>query len=51
MQGEEIEDCPAWKSKVKSGSESASVVVTDGHTAKHLRFPWTGNVMGPADLP
>lgn len=50
-QGEEIEDCPAWKGKVKSSSDGEAVVVTDGQTARHLRFPWTGNVMGPADLP
>jgi len=51
MQGEEIEDCPAWKARVKSGPESETVVLTDGLTARDLRFPWTGNAMGPADLP
>ncbi|MCV2354562.1 hypothetical protein LNV09_10345 [Paucibacter sp. B2R-40] len=51
VQGEEIEDCPAWKSRGNSGSEDEAVVATDGQTARALRFPWTGNVMGPADLP
>lgn len=49
--GEELEDCPDWNRRAESCSKGAPVVVAGGLTAKHLRFPWTGNVMGPADLP
>lgn len=51
MQGEEIEDCPVWNSKVTSSSEGEAITTPHGQPARVLRFPWTGNVMGPADLP
>ncbi|HEY8879854.1 MAG TPA: hypothetical protein VIN03_19955 [Roseateles sp.] len=51
MQGEEVEDCPNWRNRENGAAENAPVVMVDGQAARNLRFPWTGNVMGPADLP
>ena len=44
------EDCPHWQAAaqpVSGGEEVSSAAVTDGE----FRFPWTGNAMGPTDLP
>lgn len=48
--GEELEDCPHWQ---KSAAAADSLVTSedDEATERQLRFPWTGNAMGPADLP
>lgn len=49
--GEELEDCPHWKARSSAvAAEEVSVKIAPTGE-KQLRFPWTGNVMGGADLP
>lgn len=48
--GEELEDCPYWQKPPETADWSESARDDDA-AGKRLRFPWTGNAMGPADLP
>lgn len=44
------EDCPHWQAVAQPATESEELgneSVSDGE----IRFPWTGNAMGPTDLP
>ena len=47
--GEELADCPHWK-KDAPDPEAPKPTADETDGGKHLRFPWTGNAMGPADL-
>lgn len=50
VRGEAQEDCPHFANG--AAAADAEAPAEDGEGAGHqLRFPWTGNAMGPADLP
>lgn len=49
--GEDLEDCPKWKSRAATAESGEPDAVASGPSERQLRFPWTGNVMGSTDLP
>jgi hypothetical protein len=50
VRGEAYEDCPHWASGAVS-AETQEPAEEGAGSERQLRFPWTGNAMGPADLP
>lgn len=50
VRGEVPEDCPHFAKGAVSADAGESAEDREG-AERQLRFPWTGNAMGPADLP
>jgi len=50
VRGEALEDCPHWASGAVA-SETLEPAEAESGSERQLRFPWTGNAMGPTDLP
>lgn len=50
VRGEAFEDCPHWASGAVA-AETQEPAEEESGSERELRFPWTGNAMGPADLP
>lgn len=50
VRGEAVEDCPHWANSAET-AEAPESTEDDSGSKRQLRFPWTGNAMGPADLP
>lgn len=47
VRGEAFEDCPHWAA---GASTTETPKEADSGSEQKLPFPWTGNVMGPADI-
>jgi hypothetical protein len=50
VRGEAPEDCPHFANGAAT-AEAEESVEDDASSGRQLRFPWTGNAMGPADIP
>ncbi len=50
VRGDAFEECPYWANG-DVASEPSGPTEDASNAERQLRFPWTGNAMGPADLP